>query len=492
MLIRAIALATAAISLTAMQLPAERDWSLALRTDAQALHDDFAANHPGSVNLEDPGFARQNEAQLRLALRRAERARTFADYFFALRAYVAAFDDGHVNFGVYGDTPSDSHWPGFLTAYQVDGSQRVMDRAENASVPLGARLLSCDGRSADRLSEEIVGRFVGRWTLLSQRLEFGSWLFGDDGNPYVRRPVRCLFDVAGRRQEVTLTWQPIDLWDLIQKFNRLRGRPAREIDARTLADGTRWIRLGSFDSHPQSTHGRALPPLIASLRADRAALVAAPAIVLDLRGNGGGSSDWSRQVAEIIWSRARIDRLPHGETRVDWRVSAANLASLRESRDRQIAAGTLSPQMRRWFDQVTTGLADALARGETLWRQPDEEDETRAQPQDEAPVESGPSGPVYFITDAGCASACLDAVDLWSALGAVHVGQTTSADTFYMDVRTQRLPSGLGGIVVPMKVYRGRGRDANEPVVPVHAFTGDIADTAALESWIAGLSARGR
>lgn len=492
MLKRALAMAAAWISLTAMQLPAERDWSVALRTDAQALHDDLATNHPGSVNTADPGFARRNEAQLRLALRRAESARTFADYFFALRFYVAAFDDGHLDYGVYGDTPSDSHWPGFLTAYQPDGSQRVVDRAEDAPVPLGARLLSCDGRPADRLSQEIVGRLVGRWTLLSQRLEFGSWLFGDEGNPYVRRPVRCLFDVAGRRREVALIWRPIDLWDLLQKFQRLRARPGREIGARTLADGTRWITLGSFDGNPQSTLGRALPPLIASLRVNRAALVAAPAIVLDLRGNGGGSSDWSNQIAEIIWTRARIDRLPQGHTRVDWRVSAANLASLRESRERQIAAGTLSPQMRRWFDQVTTGLAEALARGEMLWRQPDEGSDTMAQPQGAAPVEPGPAGPVYFITDAACASACLDAVDLWSALGAVHIGQTTSADTFYMDVRTQRLPSGVGGIVVPMKVYRGRGRGANVPVVPVHAFTGNIGDTAALESWIAGLPERRR
>jgi hypothetical protein len=482
--------AWAAVSLVAMQPPAERDWSVALRTDAQALHDDLAANHPGSVNREDPGFVRQNEAQLRLALRRAMTARTYADYFFALRAYVAAFDDGHLNFGAPGDTPSDSHWPGFLTAYQPDGSQRVVDRADDAPVPLGARLLSCDGRSADRLSEEIVGRFVGRWSLLSQRLELGSWLFGDEGNPYVRRPIRCQFEVAGRRQQVTLNWQPIDLGDLIRRWQRLQGRQSpRATAARTLADGTRWITLGSFDA--QSNGGRALPALIETLRADRAALVVAPAIVFDLRGNGGGSSDWSRQLAEIVWGRGGADRLPGSGTRVDWRVSAANLAWLRASRGRQLAGGTLSPEMQRWFDQVTTGLADALARGQTLWRQPDE-GAAAAQPQAPAPIEPGPGGPVFFVTDATCASACLDAVDLWRALGAVHVGQTTSADTFYMDVRVQRLPSGAGNIIVPMKVYRGRPRGANVPVVPVHAFAGNIADTAALERWIAGLPERRR
>jgi hypothetical protein len=40
---------------------------------------------------------------------------------------------------------------------------------------------------------------------------------------------------------------------------------------------------------------------------------------------------------------------------------------------------------------------------------------------------------------------------------------------------------------MPMKVYRGRPRKSNEPVVPVHRFNGDIGDTAALERWIASL-----
>lgn len=491
---RPLRAAAAAISLAAMRAPpaptpapAARDWSATLRRDAQALHDDLVANHPGSVNPQDPGFARRNEAQLRLALRRAAAAHSFAEYFFALRAYVAAFDDGHLGFGVYGNTPSNTFWPGFLTRYEADGGQRVVTRDDDAPIPLGARLLSCDGRSADQLVRANVGRFTGRWMLLSQRQAFGSDLFADEGNPYARRPLRCTFEMARRRRNVTLRWRPIGLGDLIRKFQQIAARPPRTFGARALGDGTRWISLASFNGDPRSEAGRALPPLVASLRADRTGLVAAPAIVLDLRGNDGGSSDWPRQVAEVIWGRGALDRLPRDTDRVEWRVSAANLASIRASREHQVAEGAPSPEMRRWFDRVTTGLAGALARGETLWREP--EDETD-RPTVSASAEPGPHGPVYVITDAGCASACLDAVDLWRALGAVHVGLTTSADTFYMDVRRQALPSGLGGIGVPMKVYRGRARGANQPVVPVHMFSGSIGDTAALERWIAGLPER--
>jgi hypothetical protein len=413
-------------------------------------------------------------------------------YFSALRAYVASFNDGHLDIGLYGSTQSETNWPGFLTRYGANDEQTVVERADDALVPLGARLLGCDGRSAYQLAQDNVGRFIGRWSLLSQRMRFGSQLFADYGNPYASRPARCRFEIGGRIQDVVLTWQPIDIRDLNLKFRRFMAPPPREIASRTLGDGTRWISLGSFNGDPESAAGRALPTLIASLRADRAALAVAPAIVLDLRRNDGGSSDWPRQIAESLWLRAALDRLPPDTARVDWRVSAANLASIRASRERRIAGGALSPATRRWFDRVTSGLEAALARGDVLWREPLDEQEAAANAAATVSYAgpSRPRGPVYLVTDADCASACLDAVDLWRALGAVHVGQTTSADTLYMDIRVAELPSGLGRFVVPMKVYRGRVRGANEPVVPVHAFTGDIADTPALERWIAGLPER--
>jgi hypothetical protein len=467
---------------------AERGWGETLRLDAQALHDEIAANHPGVVNDEDPGFRRLNDEQLRIALERAVTARTYAAHFYALRAYASAFNDGHLDLGAFGATPfENTHWPGFLTAYGADGEQRVATRADDSPLPLGARLIGCDGRSAEQVLEENVGRFAGRWMLRSQRMGWGGELFADWGNPYVRRPQRCTFDVTGQTREFVLNWQPIGQPELVRKFYNLAPQVRREFGARSLADGTRWITLGSFNAAPESASGRALPPLIAGLRADRKALARARAIVLDLRANRGGSSDWSRQIAEIIWGRSALARLPRDTAVVDWRVSEANLASLRESRDRQLAGGTLSPEMRRWFDGATTGLAEALARGEHgLWRQREEEEaQTRGTPRRRDRQRL--AGPVYVITDAGCASACLDAVDLWRSLGAVHVGQTTSADTFYMDIRSATLPSGFIGVSMPRKVYRGRSRGANEPVVPVHAFAGDIADTAALERWIPGL-----
>jgi len=472
--------------LLAASAPNERDWSAALRQDAQALHDDAAANHPGPHNRLDPEFAKRNDAGLALALRRATKVHDFAGYWYAMKAYVAGFEDGHMGFGTTGDAPKfDTKWPGFLTGFDAADMPRVVSRADDAPLPLGARLVSCDGKPAKTLAAENVGAFEGRWFLKSRHVWRGGELFVDRGNPFILRPATCVFEAAGKRQTIRLNWQPIAPEALAPRLTAASQVTHPPVGARTLTDGTRWFGLGDFNGDPTSEGGRKLPGLIAAMKADRAALIAAPAIVLDLRGNNGGSSDWSRQIAAVLWGEQRFAKLGIDSDSVEWRASEANIASLTTTREQRKAI--LSPEARAWFDRTIAGMTAAHARGEPLWR--DTEDQ---EPAVAGTPPTPPKGPVYFITDAGCGSACLDAADLWRALGAIQIGQETSADTLYMDVRQDVLPSGATRMSVPMKVYRGRKRGSNVPLDPVHAFPGDLRDTAALEAWIATLPERGR
>jgi hypothetical protein len=64
---------------------APRDWAATLRADAQAYHDQIAANHPGPVNRLDPEFIERNNAGLALALRRAASTRGYPGYLWAMR-----------------------------------------------------------------------------------------------------------------------------------------------------------------------------------------------------------------------------------------------------------------------------------------------------------------------------------------------------------------------------------------------------------------------
>lgn len=465
--------------------PAVTDWGDALRKDAHAMHDDIAANHPGPVDPLNPAFAVANDQGLALALDRAKKTHDYAGYYFAMRAYAASFNDGHLSFFIPDDAgvpPLPNQWPGFLTAFDRKGAQRVVTRADDAPVPLGAKLVSCDGKSADRLADDIVGSQYGRWQLRALRVWRGGHLFLDNGNPWVEHPARCVFNVDGNDRTVVLDWRRLDAAAATQRLAATYSRETDPIGLRTWPDGTVWITLSDFNGAPDGAAAKSLNPLIAQLRKDRESLIKAPRIVFDLRGNNGGSSDWSQQIAEAIWGKARVQDADRTQTTVDWRASTANIASVQEYADAVRKTPGSSTEMLGWANTIVQGMTKAQNEGNPYWRAP---------PDDEAPKKTkalpAPKARIYVVTDSGCASACLDAMDLWLKLGVIHAGEETGADTLYMDVRRATLPSGVGHLAAAMKVYRGRARGNNVPLVPAYPYDGDLTNTAALEHWIASL-----
>ena len=148
-----------------------------------------------------------------------------------------------------------------------------------------------------------------------------------------------------------------------------------------------------------------------------------------------------------------------------------------------------NPDLADYFDRMVSGLGAAVERGDALWRQPDFNDGDEAAAAQAGPPTTAMRARTWVLTDYGCASACLDAVDVLTAAGATVIGQETSADTVYMEIRRQALPSGRAQAHLPMKVYRGRARGNNETVVPAHVWDGDMSDTAGIEAWVAQLAA---
>lgn len=464
---------------------APADWGAALAEDARAFRDLIAENHPGPVDAENPGFNAQLEAGLALALERAETADSYEDWYFALQQYAASFDDGHL--GLTGWRPMGhvwtADWPGFLTGLEAgpEGERHVVAfSADPAGPPVGAELVECDGRDARALAAELVGRGAGRWGLASRRSLFASTLFVDQHNDWVRRPEQCRFRVEGAVKDYHLTWR--DLPDATRDAGFAAARSPRfetPIERRAWSGG-QWIGLGGFDGDPTSEDGVRLTALQAEVESQAEAIRLAPAVVFDLRGNGGGSSSWIYGLARTLWGEDEVRFRQPESTAVDWRASQKNLDTIESYKP---ILGS-NPEALAWLNEIADGLTAARAAGEPLWRQADDE------PPPPAPAAPSPMrARAYVLTDAGCASACLDAVDLLKALGAVQVGEETSGDTVYMEVRSDVLPSGRVTARVPMKVYRGRARGNNETAVPAHAWIGAMGDTAGIEAWIAGLDA---
>ncbi|MDQ8027810.1 MAG: hypothetical protein REJ23_03715 [Brevundimonas sp.] len=362
-----LSLAAVAGLVLPQQEPPARDWAATLRTDATAVHDAIADSHPGMVNPGDPHFARTNDAQYALALERAGQADSFADYFYAIQHYVAAFDDGHLGFGVSGSTPdSDVRWPGFVA--QDDGARGLVVTAAEpwSGVPVGARILECDGRTAFEVGDDRMGARFGRWDLAAQRAQLANMVMLDTGDPYVSPLRQCVFDTPDGRRTIDLDWRDGGR-DFYTRHNLFSMPPARSVDLRRLDDESWWVTLPTFDGNPEGERGRALRAVVQRIEVEADAMREAPRIVFDLRGNGGGSSGWSREIAEILWGEGAFARAPEAPMTVVWRASEDNLRSLRDSLATRDANGALTADMRNWYRNTIAGLEAARARGEDRW-----------------------------------------------------------------------------------------------------------------------------
>lgn len=461
-------------------VPAPADWGVALREDAQAFHDLILDSHPGPVDVENPGFNPLLEQGLQTALARAATADSYQDWYFALQEYSASFEDGHLKLFNYQPMGHvwRSQWPGFLTVRKGADHTVVFNR-DPAAPPVDAVLKSCDGQSSDALAATFVGKGVGRWMLQSRRQAFSNALFVEQTNPYVQRPQGCVFTVDGREQAFDLNWREVAGPLLNEALTATRSpRFTTPLEVRPFGANGYWIGLGSFEPDATSEEGQRLTTLQAEVDAQAEAIRSAGTVVFDLRGNNGGASTWIYAQARALWGADWVTAKRPLSKGVDWRASKGNLDRIIGLRS-QVGE---NPQLIAYVETVSAGLTGALERGEPLWRQ--------AASDTPRPVGavSSMKAKVFVLTDYDCASACLDAVDLLKALGAVQVGQETSADTLYMDVRYTPLPSGRVEMAIPSKVYRGRARGNNEPAVPAHVWTGALDDTAGIEAWIAGLN----
>lgn len=460
------------------------DWGQALRADAQAFHDLVAENHPGPVDNQNPQFLIALESGLALALERARTADSYSAWRAALTEYAASFNDGHLGLTKIEDSnePVTVKWPGFLVGLRPGkggGRYEVVYGRDKAAPPLGAVLVGCDGRSADTLGHEMIGREVGRWSLHATRASHAVWMFVDSGNPYVQRPLQCKFKTGGHSITYDLSWRALDPADRDAGIAAANGeRFTVSTLLRPWSEGL-WLELGNFGADPRTAEGGKLTAMLGSLQARVGELRAAPVVVFDLRGNNGGSSTWLTTLARTMWGEAYVDaRVVDGAT-VDWRASPDNLAKL----ESYVAQFSSQPETVAYLNRLIAGMRSAMAAGQPIFHEPKE-----ASPAASTSPANPVTGKIYVFTDFGCSSACLDAVDTLTALGAVQIGQETSADTLYNEIRYVQLPSRRATAYVPMKVYRERRRGNNQPAVPAFVWTGALTDTSGIERWIARLA----
>jgi hypothetical protein len=361
---------------------------------------------------------------------------------------------------------------------------KVIVRGGDDAPPLGATLLSCDGRSPDVLAKERLAPFTGSWAVHAERIKFSTSLLQDLGNPQQPRLERCDFSGGDGRTAHQLRWRPISQGEIGRQIAAARPFPSEEVWLRPFEQGY-WIRLG--------TSGGAAVPVLAEAQRQEAALRAAPFVVLDLRGNAGGASYFTDELAKRIYGSApvaearRPRRTAQPETIV-WRASQPSLQRIEEYIQRGTRLVSADHPMMLGLLAQREALRQSLASGAPLARAPAEVQRAEA-PEQRDRVRRPPR--VILLTDRHCFSSCLLGVRLFRALGAEHVGEETRANTRYSDLRTIDLPSGLSNFSTMQSFSTWLPIELG-PYSPALRFDGDLVDDAAVQAWVSEVLRRPR
>jgi hypothetical protein len=443
------------------------DWSALTRADLDAAADLIRDNHPAMVpEVGDTGFTARFDASLAKAEARVPQVVDADGLAATLRGFASGLGDDHIVWAPKSGLPVKA-WPGFMVVRR--GGDLVVTTTGPDGPPTGARLLACDGVPADALLLQRTADRVPDPDIAAQLVLNSIWVVLDDGNPFIPRPRQCRFDAEARAVDVTLSYRPVTAEDFarIRDGRRLVGRAG--FGVRAVGDA-RWIAVQSF--------GDEAPAVVEAARARQAELRAAPLVVIDLRGNGGGNSRYGDQLAEIVLGEEPLRALDAATSGVTcpavWRASPGNRRTLDLYAER-------FPDSADYWRSEAAAMDAALAAGRPLTG-------SIAGCQVETRPAAPPPHPLFagtlvVVTDAACFSSCTLVVGRLRALGAIQVGAATNAPTRYMEVRSIDLPSGLGGFSTLQKAAM-----ASPPLVgpfaPDIPYAGDIADTAALEAWL--------
>lgn len=456
----------------------ETPWQQMTRTDLEFIHQAIERHHPGPVDDLNPAFRTWFEDGYQQALAQISEVKGFGAYQHVLRFYVQGFADEHLNVNFWLDFRWHQ-WAGIVLAWN-GAAFEVRRVAEDVALAPGATLVACDGHSAEALWQSNVAPFYARAERPANRFRHAAKLLLGNGNPLVERPARCTF-VTGEAQVVhELRWRSSPPAELQREL--AAGAPQdRVLALRDFGERGAWLTLPSFG--PQGAAAEALRDTLAALASYRDA----DFVIVDVRGNSGGSSYWAEPFVRGLYGDAFFERLSFEQRQresaayVDHRVSADNLVHFESILPMIGEQAGEDSEMYRYFAGLVDGMRGALDKGESLYPVRRDEEARSAPP----PAEPAFRGRLVYLTDNVCVSACLDFSDAVMALPRVtHVGQPTSADTTYMEIRGVTLPSNVGGLNFATKVYRGLSRGETGYYAPEIPYVGDISDTPRVETWI--------
>lgn len=196
-------------------------------------------------------------------------------------------------------------------------------------------------------------------------------------------------------------------------------------------------------------------------------LRSANTLVFDIRGNSGGNSEYAKNIVASLFGSdyacTHINKM-NADVTVDWRASTDNLMHLLKFKQENELNFDPNGEFMIWLSSIIDGMQKALETEQPFYTEKEGALPCDGSNQDTHPVQAD----IFVIIDHNCVSAALDFIDYLKAMqhSVTLVGETTKADSLYMEIRTIELPSKKGIFAIPIKVYRNRPRGHNQTYKP--------------------------
>lgn len=308
--------------------PAEKAWNMLARADVEAALDLIVENHPGAApELGDSEFQQALERGRANAERRLPLVKDFGGHAALMNGLAADFRDGHV----MSNSPfsrTARNWAG-LVIRRSGGKWLVgaQERADGEPQLDGAELASCDGVAADRMARELIGTFYTDPAVEAGMIANAPNLLLDHNNPFIARPKSCVFRKDGRIVEHALRWRQIGTQRLNEQYVAKAVPAAKAGMGLSSFAGGHWIALETLDNPAAK--------VVEAVRAQQEELRKSPLVVLDMRGNSGGNSQYAQEIATALVGEQAVraaQPAPAACNGTYWRVSKGNAAALAQIR----------------------------------------------------------------------------------------------------------------------------------------------------------------
>lgn len=465
-------------------------WVNMTLNDLAGMHKIITENSSAALDKDNSTFVKWLEEGFVQSKAKAKQVSTFGGYVAALRFYAAGFRETH--HGLYfAVLPDFWKWPGFTISY-MNGDFVVSYVDKDKDFPkVGDHIIDFDGISTKEAVFNRVFPYLDGTDLSSEADLFRATprVLFDEHNPFLTELRKCTVVSNGEKKDLLLNWEPIAYTQAQKVLGVALFKNVYSFGIDEFMDGRgAWVSVPTFQFDSEEEQ-RPMKDVIAKIPSLRNREV----VVIDVRGNEGGSSTWGNLILEGLYGDAFVNQ-KHGiasyddssdkEQFVEYRVSPNNLKRLKEVTTVMNRAHGQDSIWYTFFDQITVLMERAL-KNDSKPAFVRSKNEPIVQLLDNTKEQSRFAGKLVFITDENCFSSCLDFADIiFDMPNVMHVGLPTRTDSPYTEVNGHPVPSKMAWLNYTFGLQHNRKRGVNQAYIPKSRFNGDMRDTKALKSWV--------